>query len=218
MPIQMDDETKAQVKAIFEKLVNDVKFIVFVNNDPSCQFCNETVELIDLIASMSDKISVEKHVCESSDCEEAKKYKVDKFPAIILHGAKPYNIRYFGIPSGHEFGALIEDVVHASTGQPDLSQEAIAEISKIDKELHLQVFITPTCPYCPISVHMAHQAAMVNDKITADMVEAMEFPDLARKYNVYGVPKTVINDKVEFEGAVPEQYFLQMLLKAANES
>lgn len=64
----------------------------------------------------------------------------------------------------------------------------------------------------------AHQMAMVNDRIRADMVEATEFPHLAMRYNVYGVPKVVINETVTFEGAVPEQVFLDYVLQAVASS
>jgi predicted DsbA family dithiol-disulfide isomerase len=63
-------------------------------------------------------------------------------------------------------------------------------------------------------VRLAHAFAMESDLITADMVEATEFPHLAMKYNVMGVPMTVVNDKVFIEGAVPEPRFLEEVLKA----
>ena len=52
--------------------------------------------------------------------------------------------------------------------------------------------------------------------VTADVVEATEFPHLAQRYNVMGVPKTVVNDRVDFEGALPEPRFLQQVLRAVN--
>jgi len=52
--------------------------------------------------------------------------------------------------------------------------------------------------------------------VRADIVEASEFPDLARRYNVYAVPKTVINDTAEVVGAVPEAAFVDALSKAVN--
>lgn len=82
--------------------------------------------------------------------------------------------------------------------------------------IHIQVFVTPTCPYCPSAVRMAHKMALYSDKITADMVSALEFPYLADKYEVYGVPKTVVNDgEVMFEGALPEREFVAHVLRAA---
>lgn len=50
--------------------------------------------------------------------------------------------------------------------------------------------------------------------VRADIVEANEFPELSRRYEVSAVPKTVINDKVEFTGAVPEQQFLAAIQQA----
>ena len=56
--------------------------------------------------------------------------------------------------------------------------------------------------------------AMVSDKVTADVVEATEFPDLSARYQVRAVPKIVINDRVEFTGAQPEPRFMAAIARA----
>jgi hypothetical protein len=56
--------------------------------------------------------------------------------------------------------------------------------------------------------------AVASERITADVVEVTEFPELAQRYHIYGVPKVVINDTVEFEGALPEPRFLLEVLRA----
>ena len=61
---------------------------------------------------------------------------------------------------------------------------------------------------------LAHQMAIGFENVTADIVEASEFPELSQAYGVSAVPKTVINDKVEFTGAVPEEAFLQAIQQA----
>ncbi len=63
---------------------------------------------------------------------------------------------------------------------------------------------------------MAHSAAIASDKIRADMVESIEFPHLAAKYRVYGVPKTVLNETVSLEGAAPEKLFMAKVQQAAG--
>ncbi len=63
---------------------------------------------------------------------------------------------------------------------------------------------------------VAHAMAMANPHITADVVEVQEFPDLAQRYQISGVPKTVISDRVQFLGAVPEEEFLAKVLEAAG--
>ena len=56
--------------------------------------------------------------------------------------------------------------------------------------------------------------AMENPRISADVVEVQEFPSLAQRYRVMGVPKTVINETVQFLGAVPEETFVDKVLEA----
>ena len=60
---------------------------------------------------------------------------------------------------------------------------------------------------------LAHRMAMESEWITADMVEAAEFPHLANKYQVYGVPRTVINETIHIEGAVPEPVLVNKLMQ-----
>ena len=57
---------------------------------------------------------------------------------------------------------------------------------------------------------------MASERVTADVIEVTEFPDMAQQYRVSGVPKIVINDTVEFVGALPERPFLERLLGAAG--
>ena len=64
---------------------------------------------------------------------------------------------------------------------------------------------------------MAYAMAKESSRVIADVIEVQEYPQLAQMYQVQGVPKTVINDSVEFTGAVPEEMFIQQVLKAIGE-
>jgi len=210
------DEDKEYLKKKFdEEMEGEVKIIYFTQ-DFECQFCKETREILEELAQLNDKIKLEVHEFDKEK-ELAEKYDVDKIPATLIFGEKEYGIRFFGIPSGYEFSTLVEDIIHASRGETELNEEIKEEIRKIDKLVHIQVFVTPTCPYCPISVNLAHQMAIENENIRADMVEAIEFPHLSQKYDVMGVPKTVINDKREVVGAVPQEMLLEEIKKALEE-
>jgi glutaredoxin-like protein len=121
---------------------------------------------------------------------------------------KDYGIRYYGIPAGYEFSTLINDIMMVSRGESGLSAETKAYLAGLTQPLHLQVFVTPTCPYCPPAVHLAHQLAFESDLVRADMVEAIEFPHLSYKYQVQGVPRTVINETAHMEGSTPEGLLL----------
>jgi hypothetical protein len=67
-------------------------------------------------------------------------------------------------------------------------------------------------------VRLAHHLAVASDLIRGDCVEANEFPDLAQRYSVMAVPKTVVNDRITFEGALPEAQFVDQVFRAANGS
>jgi glutaredoxin-like protein len=202
----------------FERLKDPVEILMFTQ-EMECQYCRETHMIVDEIADLSDVITVEIHDF-IADKELAEQYGIDKIPAIaILRGGdepKDYAIRYYGIPSGYEFSSLIEDVMMVSQGESGLSEATKAQVAVLTKPVHLQVFVTPTCPYCPRAVRLAHQLAVESDLIRADMVEAIEFPHLSMKYQVQGVPRTVINETVHIEGAVPEPMLMARFKEAVS--
>jgi|SRR5581483_908124 glutaredoxin-like protein len=199
----------------FQTLTQPVKLILFTQ-ELNCEMCRETKNLLQEVAALSDKLTLEVYNVHT-DKERAQGFGVDKTPAIVVMNGKDYGIRHFGIPAGYEFASLIEDIRMVSQGDSGLQPATKAALQKINKPLHFQVFVTPTCPYCPRAVLTAHKMAMENELIRADMIEATEFPDLAEKYGVMGVPRVVINDEHYFEGALPEQIFLLAALNALGE-
>ena len=66
-------------------------------------------------------------------------------------------------------------------------------------------------------MRLAQHMAIASDRVRAECIEANEFPDISQRYHVMAVPKVVINDRVEFEGAYPEPEFLKAVLQAALE-
>ena len=64
-------------------------------------------------------------------------------------------------------------------------------------------------------MRLAQHMAIASDRVRAECIEANEFPDISQRYRVMAVPKVVINDRVEFEGAYPEPEFLKAVLQAA---
>jgi glutaredoxin-like protein len=125
-------------------------------------------------------------------------------------------IRYLGIPSGLEFGTFLEDILSVSTHHVTLSDKTQESLQALQEPLHIQVFTTPTCRWCPRVARMAHEMALTNPKITADLIDSGEFDTLASHYNVSGVPKSLFNGSHEVMGAVAEHEYLTALLQAAQ--
>lgn len=194
----------------------DLKQVVtlkFFSQDMECRFCKETRELLEELQTVSDKVKIEVHDFVKEDAL-ARELGISRIPAIAVSAEKDYGIRFYGIPSGYEFASLVEAVRLVANGEVKLSPEGRAFLDGLDADVHLQVFVTPTCPYCPPAVILAQQMAYYSPRVRADMIEATEFPPLAQKYNVYGVPRTVINEKEFIEGAVPERELIEKIRRS----
>jgi glutaredoxin-like protein len=202
----LKEEDRQYLLRKFEALQQPVKILAFTQ-EMECEYCRDTRLIAEEVASLSPKISLEVYDFVA-DRQVAEQYEIDKIPAVVIMrgGEKPkdYGIRYYGIPAGYEFSSLIEDIFMVSAGESGLNPETKTQLAALTQPLHLQVFVTPTCPYCPPAVRLAHQLALESDLVRADMVEAIEFPHLSMKYQVQGVPRTVINETVYLEGAAPE--------------
>jgi glutaredoxin-like protein len=211
------EKDRKAVKDRLAKLVKPVKAVVFTQ-EMECQFCRETRGLLEELAGLTDKLKVEVRDFVG-DAEEAKRLGVDKIPAIVLlgEGDKDFGLRFFGIPAGYEFVSLLESLEMVSKGDSGLSATTREKLKGLKKPLSLQVFVTPTCPYCPRAVVLAFKLAMESPQITASMVEATEFPHLANKHQVSGVPHTVVGDSPQpMIGAYPEAAAVDLILNAVG--
>lgn len=207
--LKEDQQKKLEEK--FKELDGNVKLVVFTQ-EMECRYCEETRQLMEDLAGLSDKIDVEVYDFVS-DTDKVEKYKIDKIPATVIEGEKDYGIRFYGIPAGYEFVSLTNTIMAVSKGESGLSEETKAALKKLKDPVHLQVFITLTCPYCPTAVEMAHKLSEESDLVTSDMVESAEFPHLVQRYSVSSVPKVIINEDIEFEGALPEKEFVENVMK-----
>jgi glutaredoxin-like protein len=194
----LDEKIKQQVENLFENLQHLVVLLLFRTSDDSrCQYCADTEQLLADISALSNLITLNVYDIDA-DSGMAEQYKVDGVPEFVLAGIEgeqilDYGIRYKGIPAGHEFTSLINDILLVSQRSSNLSDETKAFLRGLDQPVHLMVFVTPTCPYCPRAVVLAHQFALESPMVEAEMVEAMEFPELADQFQVSGVPQTTIN-------------------------
>jgi glutaredoxin-like protein len=212
----LQEKEKKLIAEVLRGLKDPVKLINFTQ-ELECQFCQQTRELLAELAGLSDLLSLEVYDFQS-DKQKVEAYGVDKIPATVVVGKKDYGVRYYGAPAGYEFAALLADLVNVSVGQTDLKPQTKDALSKIDRPVHLQVFVSPTCPYCPGAVILAHKFAIQCDLISADMVETSEFPHLIQKYHVMGVPQTVVNEEFSVMGAVPEEKVLEQITKAVHKT
>ena len=164
MPL-LNDEIVEQVKQELADLAGPVKMVMFTQ-EFECEYCTETRQLVEEIAALSDQITAEVYDFVT-DAEKAEELGVDKIPAIAVVGAEDYGVRFYGIPAGYEFVSLLHALKLVAAGKPELSDETLEALSSVSKPVHVQVFVTPTCPYCPRAVLLAHQMALESPMVQA---------------------------------------------------
>jgi len=216
----LNEDLRNQVKEAFAQLEQPVEVIFFGRQD-DCDYCAQTLQLVEEVTALSDQLHLSRYDVEKN-ADLAEQYNVDKAPGLVIASREDgklvdYGVRFAGVPSGHEFTSLIQDIILVSGRDSKLSQSTRDMLTNLKEPVSLQVFVTPTCPYCPQAVILAHQMAMESAWVQAEMVEAMEFPELSNRHGVSGVPQTTINDGAgKVVGAVPEQNLFAEILRSIN--
>ena len=208
-----DGETLETLKKMLGRMHNRVTVKFFTQK--GCPGCQQQRELLETVAGLGDKITLETHDIDTEK-REAERLGIDKVPATAIVGKRDHGIRFYGITAGHEFSSFLQTLLLVEQDDAMLPPELGTFLSQIDAPLHLEVMTTLTCPYCAEMVVTANQLAIASEQIRSDMIDAAEFPQLVERYGVEGVPVTIINGKAGFEGALPPANVILELIKAAK--
>lgn len=219
----IDNEIEKQLKVKFtQEMKNTVDVILFVNlivipgQEEIQEINNFARQLLNELSKIEPRIIVKELPITD---EKAKELGIVTSPSIVIGYDLGYKIIFNGAPLGHEATALIELIVLASSGESRLESNSKGLLKNAVSEVHLQVFTTPTCPYCPLAVIRAGQIAIeLKGKVKAECVEANENQYLAAKFNVSSVPHTVINGIPETSmiGVIAESNLVKQILKFAG--
>ena len=188
--------------------------LVFFEQSIGCNTCTPTRQLLEHLADISPYVTVE--TCNLIlEKDRAARYGIDRVPAIVVCSPDRDRIRFYGAPFGHELTSLLEAIRLTAAGDSGLTEASRTQLTTLTQPARLQVFFTPTCTFCPQMVNLANRLAIESPHITATAINATEYPDLVHRYNVNGVPKTVINDAIEIVGAATEGDLVAAVLKLA---
>ncbi|MBN1802660.1 MAG: thioredoxin family protein [Candidatus Lokiarchaeota archaeon] len=183
-----------------------------------CMMCDGTLNLLDLLAKNSGgKLEIKEYSTEEQP-EEAQKFNITKIPTILfLDEDGKELIRYMANPMGSELAPFIETLRYYS-GVSSFYKDAILSSLKNVQKSTIKLFMTLTCPYCPAVIPILNLIAILSKgKIKVEIIDTNMNPDLAIKYNVQGVPHTVINEKDQLIGAFTPQDLLEKLTKGKRD-
>ena len=136
-----------QIEEAFAPMKEAVHLLYFGKKD-NCDYCADTQQLLEELVPISDKLSLDIYDMET-DADVAEKFNVDKAPGIVITAkdaetVSDYGIRYAGIPSGHEFTSLIQDILLVSGRDSGLTPDTRAFLKELTEPVIMQVFVTPT--------------------------------------------------------------------------
>ena len=143
----LNDDIIKQIREVFEGIKNPVHMMFFGSKD-NCQYCDETRQLAEEVTAISELLSIEIYDIEA-DADLAEKYNVDKAPGLVIAAKEgdqvtDFGVRMAGIPSGHEFTSLIQDILLVSSRDSGLNPQTREFLKGLDKPILLQVHVTPT--------------------------------------------------------------------------
>ncbi|MBM3934578.1 MAG: glutaredoxin [SAR202 cluster bacterium] len=223
MAILQQKDREAVQRRLDAEMVNEVTLTLYTQANlgiyvpgRECQYCGPAEQLLDELAGLSTKLALKK-VDVHKSTQGVRDSGIERIPAIVIGRGDSENARFYGMPMGLEFASFLDSIISASREQTALkadTKEKLAALEGLDEYVHIRVFVTPTCGYCPGMVRMAHNMAFESGKVLADVIEVQEFPELAQHYDVRSVPKTVINDSIELLGMVPEEMLVKGIYHA----
>lgn len=205
-----DDVMKVIQETFRETLKEDVVIEVFTQPGKNDQFNESALALVRALAPLSEKLKVMFHTIGD---EQSIKRNVTRSPSILIAPDK-YRIRFTGAPMGEEGRSFLTAIIMASTGKPLLSEPSVTQIAeRLHEKRDIQVFVSPTCPYCPLQVLSAFSAALAKpDLVSAEAVEIYENRDLAESLGSLAVPQTFMNNTFTGAGLQPEPLFMESLM------
>jgi alkyl hydroperoxide reductase subunit AhpF len=139
----INDEVAAELKKEFEALKDRVRLAVFSQAlaDPESA---QVARLVEELAALDPRLTAESFNVVL-DKEKVESLGIARIPAIAVLGAeKDLGIRLYGMPSGYEFGTLVDAILDISSGDSGLLPETRAALESVTRPVHIQVFSTPT--------------------------------------------------------------------------
>lgn len=205
----ISEENKEAIRKAFSVLSRPVSLELFIKAGENDPFNDLTVALFSVFPKLSDKIMVN---INDIGGDKSRRWNVSRSPSVLIE-PELFNIRYTGAPLGEEARSLIQTILRVSMRESGLGARSKELLAGLKEKRHIRVFVTPTCPYCPGEVLNAFKCAIEKpDLVSAECVEALENPDLAREVHLGGVPQTVVNGVTVSKGLQTEERFVERVL------
>ncbi len=124
---------------------SDAMSILTIPGRTPNEMAKVTRELLEEVAALSDKLSLEAYDVNGDGKAEADRLGIERIPAIVLGDDDGGRVRFYGAPVGNEFPTILEGIDALSNGTPKVRQEVARALAEhVDQPVNLKVFVTPT--------------------------------------------------------------------------
>ena len=220
--LDLSEDFRRELRETLAEMIKPVEAEVFLSRS-GCEACGDTLKLMKAMEEESPEKDGEKLLkvrtfYREDDQEAFRVRRVERVPTVSFADGM---VRWTGIPAGEEIRALVEVVMRLSEDESGLEDSTKEQLRSLNGKVHIETIVTPSCPYCPYAVLLAHMFAYEawkqgNPVILSEAVEAYENPDIADKYGVMSVPSIAINGYLVFVGVPYEEDFLEYVKAAAE--
>ncbi|WP_214879017.1 alkyl hydroperoxide reductase subunit F [Exiguobacterium sp. ERU653] len=169
---------KQQLDQYLQLMEGDVVLRVSAGED---NVSNEMLELVNELASMSSRISVER-----ATLERTPSFSVNR-------PSEETGIVFAGIPLGHEFTSLVLALLQVSGRAPKVDADTIKQIQNIEGAYHFESYISLSCHNCPDVVQALNVMSVLNPNITHTMIDGAAFKDEVEAKEIMAVPTVFLN-------------------------
>ncbi|WP_175615181.1 alkyl hydroperoxide reductase subunit F [Piscibacillus halophilus] len=197
----LDAEIKSQLSQYLQLLEDDIVLKVSTGSDKTSE---ETLALVDELAAMSSKISIEK-----TELERTPSFSVNRV-------GEDSGITFAGVPLGHEFTSLVLALLQVSGRPPKVEQNIIDQIKEIDGEYHFETYVSLSCHNCPDVVQALNIMSVLNPNITHTMIDGAAYKEEVESKDIMAVPAVHLNGESFSNGRISLEEILAKLGKSLS--
>ncbi|MCP1308534.1 alkyl hydroperoxide reductase subunit F [Paenibacillus tyrfis] len=199
----LDADIREQLSQYLQLMEGDVQIQVSAGSDA---VSHEMLELVDEIASLSSKITVERT-------------ELSRTPSFHVNRAgEDTGIAFAGIPLGHEFTSLVLALLQASGRPPKVEQHLIDQIKNIRGEYRFETYVSLSCHNCPDVVQALNVMSVLNPGISHTMIDGAAYKAEVESKNVMAVPSVYLNGEFFGSGRMSLEEILTKLGTAPDAS
>ncbi|WP_038184977.1 alkyl hydroperoxide reductase subunit F [Vibrio rhizosphaerae] len=200
----LDQAIKQQLKQYLTNLKEDVRLVVSLDESKASQ---EILSLAEEIETLSDHVSVVRDNAAS-----------ERKPVMaVTNPEKGTQLRFAGVPMGHEFTSLVLALLHSGGHPMKLEDETITQIASLHKKLDVEIFISLSCQNCPDVVQAFNMMAAINPDIRVTMIDGALFQDEVKQRDILAVPSVFVNGELFGQGRMSLAEILTKLDDGAAE-